>query len=201
MISLRGRSKENTIFRNYTTDPLPLERQPELQETIIRKVRIITKLLPLCTFVSFLVQDSVCYRISANEFSSAPRFGVGIAPTSLATQAPTRFATSFMRSSEAPCRYSWTSPAVNASPEPTVSATSTLNPGCSLEHFLLTRRLPLPPRVMEINSNSYSSIRRRAEDNSSLWGRRFKLMIFGSSSLLSFTMSAILIESAKISGE
>src|ERR1700746_331538 len=23
MISLRGRSKENTIFRNYTTDPLP----------------------------------------------------------------------------------------------------------------------------------------------------------------------------------
>src|ERR1700757_1297020 len=43
------------------------------------------------------------YRISASECSRAPRLGVGIAPTSLATHAPTRLATSFIRSSGAPC--------------------------------------------------------------------------------------------------
>jgi len=42
------------------------------------------------------------HRISASECSSAPRLGVGIAPTSLATQAPTRLATSFIKSSDAP---------------------------------------------------------------------------------------------------
>src|SRR5579872_3493535 len=42
------------------------------------------------------------YRISAKECSNAPRFGMGMAPTSLATHAPTRFATSFIKFREAP---------------------------------------------------------------------------------------------------
>src|SRR5579864_6843362 len=67
-----------------------------------------------CGYLSF-------YRISANEYSNAPRLGVGVAPTSLATHAPTRFATSFIKLREPPCRYSCTSPAVKASPDPTVS--------------------------------------------------------------------------------
>src|SRR5579863_4663158 len=94
------------------------------------------------------------YRISARECSSAPRFGVGIAPTSLATQAPTRLATSFIRSRDAPWRYSCTKPAVKASPDPTVSATRTLNPGCALVSPLRTSRLPRPPRVIQNTFNS-----------------------------------------------
>jgi len=54
------------------------------------------------------------------------------------------------------------SPAVNASPAPTVSSTSTFRPGSSYASSLVTTRQPSAPLVMQINSTSYRSITVRA---------------------------------------
>ena len=96
----RGITKANTIFRNYTT------ARGLARFLLGRGIHGCPTVLEL--FARGGNSKRLSQRISASECSSAPRFGAGIAPTSLATQAPTRFATSFIRPREAPCRYSCT---------------------------------------------------------------------------------------------
>src|ERR1700728_1757929 len=140
------------------------------------------------------------YLISAKVCAKPPGFKAGVAPDRLATHAPTRLAVSLISLSDVPRKYPCTMAAVNASPAPTVSATFTLKPGCSLNSSADARRLPLSPRVTQTNFSLYLESRQRTESFSPRCSNPNTCMILGSSSWFSLTMVASFSDSANTSG-